>query len=134
MEDVMTLNAETIGIFIAFLVCMGAMFKFFMSRLDRRFEAIDKRFEKIDSRFDKVDARFDELEKKFDTRCTRIEEKIDDLTQKVHELDLKVGDINLRVSVTEMRMEERRSQPIMLPAPTRSRSPVRRTARKPKTT
>ncbi len=61
-----------VGLTFTFLVMVGGIFIFFMSRLDKRFEAIDHRFEAIDKRFDAIDRRFEKIEAKLDTLCDRV--------------------------------------------------------------
>jgi septation ring formation regulator EzrA len=57
---------------IAIIGMMGAMFKFFIGRLDKQFEKIDARFEKIDARFEIIDARFDDVDNDLDAIRTEI--------------------------------------------------------------
>ena len=65
-----------VGCSVAIIGMMGAMFKWFYARLDKRFEQIDKRFEQIDKRFDRIDVRFDEIDKDLD--AIRIDLRLQD--------------------------------------------------------
>lgn len=81
------MNSEIIISICSICAIMGGMFKFFMSRLDKKFE--------------KIDQRFDSMQAHFDNRCDVMEDQL-------HEINLKISDLNLRICVTETRLEERR--------------------------
>jgi septal ring factor EnvC (AmiA/AmiB activator) len=46
---------------ITTIIAVAAMFWWFNTRMDKKFEKIDQKFEKIDQRFDKVYNEFDKL-------------------------------------------------------------------------
>ena len=65
-----------VGCSVAIIGMMGAMFKWFYARLDKRFEQIDKRFDRIDVRFDEIDKDLDAIRidlRLQDARLSRME-------------------------------------------------------------
>lgn len=73
------LKEVNLGQFLA----IAALFWFFYSRIDKKFEKIDQRFEKIDQRFEKIDQRFADLEHKMNERFEKVDQRFIALEHKM---------------------------------------------------